>query len=604
MALADAGRQRALRRERWIALLIALPAGSGAYLLTRALGSFSQRPLAVLALLAPLAAALVLLGRPLLRERRLLLGGGFLLFFLAYFTFFAIAAGTRILDGRRAIITGYEDATPGNFLGLNRLGDWHYGLAPPARGGGDVAIVLLPSFAGTPVAEARRTLAGLISQGIEQHARGMIFDFALRDTLSFDRVFCVLVERARQAGLPVVFAYELRQRGSAWVREALPSTLQPCLHDENLASVIGVREADGRIRNVLASRPDDPSSPSMAVRAATLLAGAPVAVPANGLVQFVPPASTPVQIDGLPDDSTLALLRDRFVFVGAYRPGDTWDTPWGALPGVTIQTWAAQALRTGSLITHLPLWLLLTLVFAVCWLLTVVQAGGGGTPALLRSAGIMIAVLVLGAVLAMRLGRVWADIDYPVAATILLTILLAGGATLQGARRSARPALSRVAAPAPPDAAAGEAPAPVAEPFDVFVSYNGQERDAVLQLGEHLRQRRLRVWLDVWELAPGRPWQEGIEQAIATVRSALIIFGEHGVGPWEEPELRACLEQCVARRMPVIPVLLPGAPARPVLPLFLRSFTWVDLRGGLSEDALDRLEWGITGIKPRSTRAA
>jgi hypothetical protein len=52
--------------------------------------------------------------------------------------------------------------------------------------------------------------------------------------------------------------------------------------------------------------------------------------------------------------------------------------------------------------------------------------------------------------------------------------------------------------------------------------------------------------------------------------------------------------------MPVIPVLLPRAPAEPPLPLFLAQFTWVDLRGGIDEKGLDRLEWGITGVKPGS----
>jgi hypothetical protein len=45
-------------------------------------------------------------------------------------------------------------------------------------------------------------------------------------------------------------------------------------------------------------------------------------------------------------------------------------------------------------------------------------------------------------------------------------------------------------------------------------------------------------------------------------------------------------------------VLLPGAPSQPKLPLFLAQITWVDLRDGLAEKALDKLEWGITGIKP------
>jgi hypothetical protein len=48
-------------------------------------------------------------------------------------------------------------------------------------------------------------------------------------------------------------------------------------------------------------------------------------------------------------------------------------------------------------------------------------------------------------------------------------------------------------------------------------------------------------------------------------------------------------------------VLLPGAPSQPKLPLFLAQITWVDLR---DEKALDKLEWGITGIKPGRSRIA
>ena len=54
----------------------------------------------------------------------------------------------------------------------------------------------------------------------------------------------------------------------------------------------------------------------------------------------------------------------------------------------------------------------------------------------------------------------------------------------------------------------------------------------------------------------------------------------------------------------MIPVLLPGAARQPELPLFLTQFTWVDLRLGLTDPGLDRLEWGITGIKPSGMRAA
>ena len=53
-----------------------------------------------------------------------------------------------------------------------------------------------------------------------------------------------------------------------------------------------------------------------------------------------------------------------------------------------------------------------------------------------------------------------------------------------------------------------------------------------------------------------------------------------------------------------IPVLLPGAPEAPELPLFLRSLHWVDLKGGLSEEGIYQLQWGITGENPRAKLAS
>jgi tetratricopeptide (TPR) repeat protein len=135
--------------------------------------------------------------------------------------------------------------------------------------------------------------------------------------------------------------------------------------------------------------------------------------------------------------------------------------------------------------------------------------------------------------------------------------------------------------------------------FDVFLSHNSKDKPAVRQIAEALRDGRgLNVWLDEWELPPGVPWQDELEKIIRTVRSSAVLVGKDGLGPWEIPEMRGCLSEMVRRGLRVIPVLLPGAPAAPDLPLFLAQNTWVDLRDGNTEEGLDRLQWGITGIKP------
>lgn len=138
--------------------------------------------------------------------------------------------------------------------------------------------------------------------------------------------------------------------------------------------------------------------------------------------------------------------------------------------------------------------------------------------------------------------------------------------------------------------------------FDVFLSYNSKSEPAVRELAEALRARGLKVWLDEWELVPGRPWQEALQEIIETTGSAAVLVGKDGLGPWHTAEMQACLSEFVDRGLPVIPVLLPGAPKMPKLPLFLKAFTGVDLRSGLSEEGLDRVQWGVTGTKPDRLR--
>ena len=134
--------------------------------------------------------------------------------------------------------------------------------------------------------------------------------------------------------------------------------------------------------------------------------------------------------------------------------------------------------------------------------------------------------------------------------------------------------------------------------FDVFLSHNSNDKSAVEKLGRLLQKQGLTVWLDKWELTPGRPWQEALEEVIPTVRSVAVLVGSEGIGPWEQPEMRAALSLSIKRGLPVIPVLLPKAPSRIDLPLFLQNFTWVDFREGFTKENLDRLVWGITGSKP------
>lgn len=133
--------------------------------------------------------------------------------------------------------------------------------------------------------------------------------------------------------------------------------------------------------------------------------------------------------------------------------------------------------------------------------------------------------------------------------------------------------------------------------FDVFLCHNHVDKPAVKVIANALKSRGLLPWLDQWELPPGQPWQPLLERQIGNIAAAAVCVGSAGVGPWQTQELYGFLSEFVARRAPVIPVLLPGASARPELPIFLRLMTYVDF--GLSDpEPMAQLEWGITGIRP------
>ena len=139
---------------------------------------------------------------------------------------------------------------------------------------------------------------------------------------------------------------------------------------------------------------------------------------------------------------------------------------------------------------------------------------------------------------------------------------------------------------------------------DVFLSHNSADKPAVESLAQHLLATGIHPWLDSWNLIPGDPWQEGLEEALDTCATCAVFLGPSGIGPWHNEEMRVALDRRArdrTRTFRVIPVLLPGAdPADPAtLPRFLSRMTWVDFRGGLDNaEACRRLVAGIRGVPP------
>ncbi|MFN5593544.1 MAG: TIR domain-containing protein, partial [Aphanizomenon sp.] len=133
--------------------------------------------------------------------------------------------------------------------------------------------------------------------------------------------------------------------------------------------------------------------------------------------------------------------------------------------------------------------------------------------------------------------------------------------------------------------------------FDVFLCHNSQDKPAVIEIANQLKANNINPWLDKWHLRPGSSWQDSLEDQIDQIRTAAVFVGNSGLGPWQIEEIKAFLRAFVNRKCPVIPVLLPNAPQKPQIPLFLEGLMWVDFREH-DPEPLGQLIWGITGIKP------
>ncbi len=105
-----------------------------------------------------------------------------------------------------------------------------------------------------------------------------------------------------------------------------------------------------------------------------------------------------------------------------------------------------------------------------------------------------------------------------------------------------------------------------------------------------LRGMGIYPWLDLEQIPPGRWFQDVIQRVVPKVKCAAIVIGAHGIGRWQQLELRSFVTQSVERNLPVIPVLLPGVSDIPKALTFLRDLNWVRFQHRLQEDdALRRL---------------
>ena len=134
--------------------------------------------------------------------------------------------------------------------------------------------------------------------------------------------------------------------------------------------------------------------------------------------------------------------------------------------------------------------------------------------------------------------------------------------------------------------------------FDVFLAHNSVDKPQVREISNKLREQGIKPWLDEEQIPPGMSFQDEIQKAIPLIKAAAIIIGTQGLGKWQIMELRSLITKFVDRKIPVIPVLLPGVDNIPGDLLFLQELNWVKFEQIDDTRAFYRLEWGITQVKP------
>jgi hypothetical protein len=135
------------------------------------------------------------------------------------------------------------------------------------------------------------------------------------------------------------------------------------------------------------------------------------------------------------------------------------------------------------------------------------------------------------------------------------------------------------------------------EIFDVFLCHNSEDEPTIREISQKLVRSGVKPWLDIEQIRPGTTWQTALGEQIKSIKSAAVFVGNSGIGPWQNEEIQAFLNELIERKCPVIPAILAAARTTPELPWTLKNRHRVDFRLA-DPDPLKQLIWGITGQKP------
>src|SRR5258708_5285692 len=75
--------------------------------------------------------------------------------------------------------------------------------------------------------------------------------------------------------------------------------------------------------------------------------------------------------------------------------------------------------------------------------------------------------------------------------------------------------------------------------------HRSEDKPAVREISKKLTERKIKPWLDEEQIRPGTLWQTALERQIESIKAAAVFVGENGIGPWQQPEIQAFLNEFV-----------------------------------------------------------
>jgi len=360
-------------------------------------------------------------------------------FLAVYCSVFALSSASDLLVWRRTPTGFYQGSSEAGreWLVPLWLGDWRYWVvrrAPAAPH--NIAVLLYPPVDHTEKnwqATARLNDRGVILLAATGHAAGIAFDVSYDAPAApvVDQMLCAAV---KQSGMTVLSTYDLTSNPNDVLPKKPPTKADAavdCLQVESQGHAMGWADGDHVVRTIPLYWEGDVNAPAFSVRIARQIHAArpdtALTMPRSALLRFVPPVEDIPVLEGAKLASlekNPLQLRNYFLIVGELSKSDRFETPFGLLPGAVVHAYAAHSLLTGNYMERPPVVWSVFVVFASCYVLTLLASRGIRPWRLaFAAAGLSAAILVCSAA-AMYLWSVWVDVIYAVVAIWLLVPLL------------------------------------------------------------------------------------------------------------------------------------------------------------------------------------